>query len=160
MGTGASLSLDSPTMASIRTIVKNIFPNINEQFDVTSLQTEDYNCIAWAANDTDRWWWPTNPDRYWPEGIERKETLESFISAFATLGYHPCANGELEEGLEKVVIYCVGGIPKHMARQFPTGNWTSKLGAQWDIKHYEIQGVNGTIYGEPLQFLARNIESI
>jgi len=36
-----------------------------------------YNCIAFAAGETHRWWWPMGA--YWPEPAPRDETVDSFI---------------------------------------------------------------------------------
>ena len=39
-----------------------IFPGLrNSAYRVTSPAARDYNCIAWAAGDATRWWWP-DPD--------------------------------------------------------------------------------------------------
>jgi hypothetical protein len=27
-------------------------------YKITSPDTTDYNCIAWAAGSTEEWWWP------------------------------------------------------------------------------------------------------
>jgi len=76
------------------------FPFLQDSgFQVTSNPDQLYNCIAWAANDTSKWWWPDEDgDGYWPETVPRQETLEAFISAYATLGYVSCDNGEPEQG--------------------------------------------------------------
>jgi hypothetical protein len=35
------------------------FPNLTKQnYHVTSDETGDYNCIAFAAGDESNWWWP------------------------------------------------------------------------------------------------------
>ena len=83
------------------------------------------------------------------------ETLNSFIEAFATLGYAPCNDGTFEADLEKLVIYLDGGVPTHMARQLDSGVWTSKPGSSWDIEHLAPIEVNGEIYGGASQYLAR-----
>ena len=75
----------------------------DERYQVTSDSTDEYNCIAWAANDTERWWWP-HPDAYWPKGLPRIATLGNFILAFGTLRYEPCEDGVLEAGYTKVEI--------------------------------------------------------
>jgi hypothetical protein len=155
MGTGSSLPLNPLLGLIIRAQIGQIFPMINNEFDVTSDQTEDYNCIAWAANDTENWWWPTNPDRYWPVNVPRTESVDSFVEAFESLGYTACDSDLLEAGFEKVAIYCISGIPKHMARQLSSGRWTSKLGPQWDICHHTLNGLSGTVYGNPMQILRR-----
>jgi hypothetical protein len=78
----------------------------------------------------------------------RQETVESFLSAFATKGYHPCNSVELERNFEKVALYCKGDKPKHMARQLEDGTWTSKLGVRGiDIIHPTLEGVEGDEYG-------------
>src|SRR6266496_4231880 len=112
-----------------------LFPHLQTSpYSVESEQSVYYNCIAWAAGVTDDWWWPEEGS-HWP--IEPKETaVRSFVLAFAALGYEPCEERALESGYEKVAIYAdAGGIPTHMARQLPTGLWTSKCGKLEDIIH-------------------------
>jgi hypothetical protein len=130
----------------------------DERYLVTSDSTDEYNCIAWAANDSERWWWP-HPDAYWPIGIPRIETLDNFIRAFQTLGYEPCEDGALEAGYTKVAIYLNSqGRPTHMARQLPSDGWTSKLGEAWDIEHQTVQGVEGNSYGRVGQYLKKALQ--
>jgi hypothetical protein len=132
------------------------FPNLAPgNHRVTSDRATAYNCIAWAAGDDVRWWWPVEAeDVHWPGGVPRVEDLASFAAAFATLGYQPCESDGLEPGWEKVAIYAVGRFPKHAARQLPDGWWTSKLGKSFDIAH-TIEAVAGPTYGEPALFLSR-----
>jgi hypothetical protein len=141
-------------VARIRSEIKAGFPGLAATFQVTSEETRDYNCIGWAAGDTSRWWWPLYPS-YWPSEAAHEATLEAFVAAFATLGYAPCADGNLEEGVEKVVIYLRQGVPTHMARQLASGAWTSKLGDAWDIGHLLPTEVGGRIYGDAVQYLSR-----
>ncbi len=103
----------------------------------TSQATDDYNCIAWAAEDTENWWWPDPAEvSYWPESILRKEDIPSFISAFQTRGYTVCADGKYEPGYIKIAIFCDNNDkPTHAARQLSNGFWTSKLGCDIDIEH-------------------------
>jgi len=139
------------------------FPNLwNNNCVLTSPATAAYNCIAWAAGDSTRWWWPV-PLRglsYWPAGVPRQETIDAFIGAFATKGFSPCADGSLQDGVEKVALFAkrVGAslVPTHAALQLQTGEWTSKLGTFEDINHLTVDAVNGPAYGEPVQFLARD----
>ena len=80
-------------------------PNLNAQnHEITSRSTRSYNCIAWAAGDKSRWWWPEGP-YYWPVGAPREKTLSAFLAAFRTLGYEECETDELEGQIEKVAIY-------------------------------------------------------
>lgn len=125
---------------------------------ITSPQTFDYNCIAWAAGEDDRWWWPAQqPHAYWPPGVPRVETVEAFIKAFSTKNYIPCVDGTHQPNIEKVVLYVDGsGKPTHMARQLPTGQWTSKCGPWCDISHHNPEVVAGGVYGTAAIFLARS----
>lgn len=97
-------------------------------FRVTSQADAAYNCIAWAAGEDDRWWWPSE-FAYWPPGVPQVETLPAFIAAYGTLGYEISASGDLEPGYVKIGLYIdAGGTPTHAARQLPNGAWTSKHG--------------------------------
>ncbi|HEX8140689.1 MAG TPA: hypothetical protein VF544_24195 [Pyrinomonadaceae bacterium] len=130
-------------------------------FEVKSPWTAVYNCIAFAAGEDHRKWWPipqeyARQDRYWPEGVSRKEEVKSFIAAFQTLGYEPCESPELEEGIEKVALYVNSkDVPTHMARQLPNGKWISKLGDKQDITHDSLHQVEGKTYGTARQILCR-----
>src|SRR5205807_2520447 len=120
--------------------LEEIFPALlGRVYQVTSPPEKKYNCIAWAVGDTAQWWWPAESsplrDIYWPSGVPREETLEAFRQAFATLGYVVCDDERLEEGYEKVALFASFGVPKHAARQLPSGRWTSKLGEREDIEH-------------------------
>lgn len=134
------------------------FPQLaSTPYTVTSPETTDYNCLAWAAGASDCWWWPDLDEScFWPAGIARHETLSAFIQAFAVLGYSVCVTGDLESDREKVAIFASNGQPTHAARQLPDGLWTSKCGAGHDIVH-AMDGLNGNIYGRPEVFLARPI---
>lgn len=137
------------------------FPGLRaSKHQITSPATHDYNCIAWAANDTMRWWWPDpNPENtaaYWPEGLAREESLEVFLAAFATLGYSPCPEDSLEAGYSKIAIFAVDSVPTHAARQLPNGFWTSKLGRLEDIEH-DLSAIQGDIYGTVAAVLRRAI---
>lgn len=117
-------------------------------YTVSSPETPEYNCIAWAVGSTDTWWWPDQFGQYyWPPDVPRNESLEAFVKAFEAIGFSVSDNAEYEEGYEKVAIYAdVYGRPKHAARQVSPGIWTSKLGSLEDIEH-PYEGVSGSIYG-------------
>ena len=138
------------------------FPNLTDKNSViTSPKQNGYNCIAWAVGDTERWWWPfpAGGVAYWPKGIRREATIEAFIAAFGTQGFIPCADGELQDGVEKIALYAriLGSqlVPTHAARQLESGEWTSKLGPLEDIRHTNRNAVDGPLYGETVRFLAR-----
>ena len=132
------------------------FPRLErEGFRETSRATSEYNCIAWAAGDPERWWWPSS-EAYWPEGVAEEATLECFLQAFATRGYERCRDGALEPTFDKVALYVDEvGVPTHAARQLPNGRWTSKLGTYVDIEH-TLAGLEGPAYGTVAAFLRRS----
>jgi hypothetical protein len=124
-------------------------------YRVTSPPDDDYNCIAWAADDDTDWWWPDQTQiGYWPPAIPRAMTLGSFRDAFATLGYADCADEQLEAGFEKIAIFALVGVPKHASRQLETGLWTSKLGEREDIEH-SLHALTGVVYGSVAVIMKR-----
>jgi hypothetical protein len=126
------------------------------QYRVTSKHMGDYNCLAWAIEETDRWWSPLpEDDYYWPEGVPREASVAAFVKAYETLGFALCESGELEAGVEKLAIYVTADArPQHVARQLPNGLWTSKLGRLEDIEH-ELDGLAGKLYGTVQCFMKR-----
>jgi hypothetical protein len=118
---------------------------------ITSPKNINYNCIAWAADEDTRWGDPSY-DYFWPENISRDNTLESFIAAYETLGYERCNNEKLELGFKKIAIYIKDKKPTHAARQLPNGNWTSKLGASFDIEHKFINNWTSQKYWLDTEF--------
>jgi hypothetical protein len=127
----------------------------SQAFRITSPPARDYNCIAWAAQAGNAWWWPDPMlTAYWPPEIPREETLTAFSSAFRTLGYEECDSADLEEGIQKIALFARGGTPTHAARQLANGRWTSKLGNGEDIQH-ELRDVEGPLYGRVVKLFHR-----
>lgn len=93
---------------------------------ITSPATPNYNCIAWSAGDTDRWW---QPGVYWPVKTPDDDFGIGILErAFEALGFVDCNDGRLETGFEKVALYGSGLYYTHAARQLPSGNGP----ANWD----------------------------
>ena len=119
----------------------------------TSLADVTYNCVAWAAGDTSRWW---QSGVYWPVPTSRTDYgIGSLERALQSLGYEVCRDESLEPDFEKVAIYGFGFFYTHAARQLPNGKWTSKLGKAEDIEHDSPDDIAGGIYGEVVQFMRR-----
>ena len=138
--------------------LERIFPQLaGTSYEITSPAEPDYNCIAWAAGDDSRWWWPDRVGLYyWPEGAPRRETMDAFVEAFRRLGFEVCEDSSLEPGWEKIALYAKeDGVPTHAARQLPDGRWTSKLGKLEDIVHPNLRDVSGEAYGKPWVILRR-----
>jgi hypothetical protein len=143
-------------------VFERLFPALRRVgFEITSPRDQRYNCVAWAAGDVTRWWWPAeSPFAYWPHGADREESVASFVQAFAILGYEQALSGDLEPQFEKVAVFASSdGIPTHMARQLRDGTWTSKVGSLEDIQHQELSGLEGAEYGAVVVFLRRQERS-
>ncbi len=138
--------------------LEQVFPGLaGSDYRLTSPRDGDYNCIAWAAGDTRKWWWPGSDfaKEYWPPGVPRKRTLDAFVAAFATLGYAICEGDGPEAGSERIALFAhADARPTHAARQLPSGRWTSKLGTAEDIEH-GLRESEGVLYGSVVLVMKR-----
>lgn len=135
------------------------FPRLRSNpFYITSPETKQYNCIAWAAGVMDRWWWPgMKPFAYWPPNVPTRIQLDSFVAAFRSLGYDICDSGTQEPRFAKIALFVdSNGTPTHAARQLPSGRWSSKLGPWEDIDH-TIFGLEAGNYGIVVQYMKRPV---
>jgi len=139
--------------------IKRYFPKLqsDKDFKITSPQTPNYNCIAWAYHYNDRWMWPGGQEMkicdgflYWPDDVDDSEDVTAFIKAFEKTGYTLCDNPDFEEGFRKIALYVVKDTTQctHAARQLSNGKWTSKLGELNDIQHGTPYTIEGQYYGE------------
>lgn len=160
------LALSQADRLAIHSHLKSIFPALTlDNYEIESPLTPRYNCIAMAADDVTRRWWPTDLSHptgrefYWPQK-KREQNLECFVHAFAELGYEVCENDSYERGFEKVAIYINHrGTPTHMAKQLRDGVWCSKLGVRgWDILHETPQVLHSREYGHVAQVMKRRIQ--
>lgn len=64
----------------------DLFPNLTAfNHEITSEKTIKYNCIAWVARSTDRWW---QPGIHWPIMSSREDIgIGDLVVAFRSLGY-------------------------------------------------------------------------
>ena len=146
-------------------LVKHSFPLLasRDRFRLASEQDESYNCIAYAAEDTTRIWWPVDPDSgsggyYWPPIVPCEATVIAFVAAFTHLGYAICDSDSFEEGVQKIALYVRDGKPKHAARQCVSSKmWVSKLGGDVDIEHEQADSLSGDLYGEVYCVMKRQL---
>ena len=113
--------------------IERFFTNLRiSGYSITSPATPEYNCIAWAAGETESWWEPDPLSLYyWPSNTPRQYTAEAYIKAYG-----------------KIAIYIDShGKPTHAARQLSSGIWTSKLGQLEDIEHSKLDDITGSQYG-------------
>jgi hypothetical protein len=143
----------------MREDLARIFPLLESaSYKITSSEDVRYNCAAWAAGPSEirRRWWPAPSPFYFCPAEPREETIEGFIKVFGRLGYAICDTSDLEPSYEKLAIYAdETNVPTHMARQLPSGHWTSKLGELEDIEHQTLEQLSGSDYGRVVQFLKR-----
>jgi hypothetical protein len=133
------------------------FPNLSGvAAKKTSDKTDRYNCIAWAFRDSRRHWWPNQRRSYWPIDTLGLSIAGAFEKWFVSDGWEQCDSGDLDVGFEKIALFGTGGVPKHAARQLPTGLWTSKLGPDIDLSH-TLNDLIGPAYGAPMRFYRKPI---
>jgi hypothetical protein len=89
--------------------ISKLFPSIRRgNYHITSPKTEQYNCVAWAVGDSDRWWQPiAYPEwlTYWPPEIPADGSFECFVQMFIqAFGYVHAADGNHESGFTKLAL--------------------------------------------------------
>lgn len=152
-----------------------------ELYEVVGDANADYNCIAFAAGDTTRWWEPDPLGVYYWPIANREYTVPCYSEMFESLGYERCRCSLRKRRFEKIALYhdpvgCVATLfqaavlpntPTHAARQFSSGYWRSKLGPWELIEHKTLKCLNGTdrtgrrtSYGEPIRFFKRTVATI
>ncbi len=132
------------------------------RYAITSDPSELYNCIAWVAGESHRWWSPLAEDgEYWPLEYQPEATIEVVQSGLATAGFERCPDGALAVGVEKIALFADERGFTHVARQLPNGRWTSKLGSDCDIEH-DLEALEGFDdspdayrYGQIVAFMSR-----
>ncbi len=141
--------------------IEQDFPKLRSiGYEITSGETTDYNCFAWAAHETSNWWSPLPLTGYfWPEGLPRNTLVSTFVELYKRKGgFVPCENGESEKGFEKIALFGdAEGNVTHTARMTVTGKWTSKLGVMEDIEHGTLEAIEGPDYGTVIAFLKRPV---
>jgi len=135
------------------------FPNLKD-YVITSPCDPCHNCIAFAAGNTSLWWEPLTipkPGYYWPEGAFREnenDDIDALKRCFSELGFKACENGEMEVGYKKVALFAINKNEwTHAAVQDENGNWSSKLGDGYDIRHNAPECVAGPNYGTVACFM-------
>jgi len=148
----------------IRREIIELFPKLagDVNFNKTSPEDENYNCIAWAYSRKDRIMWPGGEEEkvldgfhFWPDGVEDSTDIKSFIEAFGLIGYEICDSWEHEIGFQKVALYILNDECTHASRELSNGIWSSKLGKWYDIQHGSPYTIENETYGTVHCFLKR-----
>lgn len=138
--------------------VSNIFPSLAPSC-LNSPPDASYNCIAWAANQTDVWWWPSPfilPGYYWPPDVPANTRLDSFYLAYKTLGYEVIREEDIDDFLHVIAI--MGKDENnvcHAMKRLSDGRWSSKLGKSFDIIH-DLHELDGVTYGHVIGFVGKS----
>lgn len=120
------------------------------EFEVKSISTPEYNCIAWALGDCEKPWSPALQGGYaWPEDLPvGVPTVRVVADVFRRRGYEESASAELVPGIEKVALYADAlGEVRHAARLRSDGLWASKMGDLADIVHRGLELIEGALFG-------------
>jgi hypothetical protein len=136
-------------------------PAIGGHYRKTSDPTIDYNCLAWAVENNQKWF---DPQRfcigyYWPKDIPRIWNMANVLMLLASYGYVENAENEsFEAGYVKVAIYADSeGVPTHFARQVGPEKWTSKAGELIDFEHDNLECLICADYGRVDRILKKRI---
>jgi hypothetical protein len=153
----------------IKKLLVHLFPKLHQDkdFEITSKETPNYNCIAWACNYNDRWIQPPylgqpNLDCvvWWPPDIQEGTDITCLVKVFESQEYQLCETCEHEDGYRKVALYFDEKTNQwtHAARELRNGYWTSKLGQDVDIQHGTPYTIENKNYGKVYCFMKKKIE--
>ena len=105
-------------------------------YQITGPADEQYNCVAWVLGDTSRRWDPyPEQNAYWPSGLPRDDSIDTFLMLFESQGFERCERMDTEPGFEKIAVFGEEEYFTHVALQLPNGRWSSKLGNDVVIEH-------------------------
>jgi hypothetical protein len=145
--------------------IERLFPKLTN-YAVTSAEDPSYNCIAFAAGDTARKWDPgrfPDPGYYWPSAAlgEDNDSIDALKRLFATIGFEDCVDADPEAGYCKVALYALTKDDwLHASIQDVNGQWYSKLGVSYDIRHKTPQCLEGPTYGSVVCFMRKPVAAV
>jgi hypothetical protein len=89
-------------------------------------------------------WW--EPGFHWPQDLTPHSDgdLDCYIELFRRWGFEPCHSGALEPSYLKIAVYAEGRNFHHVAKQLPSGAWSSKSGALHDLRHDSVGALEGS----------------
>ncbi len=119
------------------------YPRLAEDSEqkITSEATDRYNCVAWVQRDMNHW---VDPEIFWPRGVpepKNDDDLECYVALFRSWGFEEADSAELEDGYLKIAVFATGDAFDHVAKQLPSGRWSSKGGAMYDFRHGTLEAL-------------------
>ncbi|WP_231464796.1 hypothetical protein [Pedobacter sp. Leaf132] len=142
-----------------KSLLFDLFPGLTDDsgFEITSPIDHVYNCIAWANNVSNIWYWPypkLDGVSTWPSDNESLH-YSNIVEVFRKKGFELCENGDFEENRIKIAIYVDENDQlTHAARQDSKGRWKSKLGRLFDIFHGTPHTIENETYGKAKYFMS------
>src|SRR4051812_47817018 len=119
------MTADTP---AARARIEGWFPLLAQAgYRIKSETNARYNCLAWAAEKTNKWWEAADGDTfYWPPGVPDDGSAVAAVKLYESLGYVRDDAGSTvrEVGVEKVAIYYDDDGYTHAALQLDNGKWT------------------------------------
>lgn len=85
------------------------------------------------------------PEIIWPDGVPipmGPADLDCYIALFRLWGFEDCDSATLEEGFLKIAIFASGQEFEHVAKQLPSGAWSSKGGTLYDFRHETLDAIS------------------
>ena len=158
-------------------LLYKVFPKLEHDLSFEILSEHDmyYNCIGYSLGFVDYWVWPVYSGgfliqnrrnctkqikQFWPIGVNKDLTLNSFLRVYEIFGYELCTddNIEYEPEYEKVLIYGTSEDNVTHAATVHNGYCISKLGSEELIKH-NAKSITGKAYGEILVAVRRRLNT-
>jgi len=142
--------------------VEEFAPRLVGNYRRTSDPTINYNCLAWAVENNEKWFDPQPfcAGYFWPKGVPREWNMVNTLRVLEVYGYtEQVENGDLTEGMIKIAVYeDDDGTPTHFARQLANGHWTSKAGELIDFEHDNLECLECEDYGKVSRFVAKRVD--
>lgn len=131
----------SLTPASVEDLYAQ-YPRLQaSEHKITSQRTDRYNCVAWIERAMDRWF---EPEFFWPDGLPvpmDSADLDCYLALFRSWSFEDCDSAGLEDGYLKIAVFATGLEFHHVAKQLPSGAWSSKGGPLYDFKHGDLDAL-------------------
>jgi hypothetical protein len=134
------------------------YPRLGEDPDykLTSEADDRYNCVAWVRRDKGHW---IDPEVFWPTDLapeppEWEDDLPYYLALFEAWDFEMVESSDREDGYLKIAVFASGGDFDHVAKQLPSGRWSSKGGASFDFRHGTPASVSKCIWRPDMELVA------
>jgi hypothetical protein len=83
---------------------------------------------------------------FWPSNVpepDGDEDLDCYLALFRSWGFEDAQTVDLEDGFLKIAIFATDNAFDHVAKQLPSGRWSSKGGNLYDFRHGTLDALGG-----------------